>query len=235
MNKVELDRVIKEYGEVASDDVQIQLSAQTQKLSRELVEKMNEAARVKEYLLSLHRRIKEISFGLLPNLFNEQNLSMIGVSNGVVLELKPYFKASLPVGMDPIKREEALTYLREKAPDILKTEISFSYGYKEHGLADKTIEILRELDLDPRVYEGVHHATLTSWVKEQFMSGEEVPFKTLNAKVGSVVRIHMDREEDAETLKRLRRVQNDSLNMDAEESRSTEAAVNSAIVEEEDE
>lgn len=222
MTKAELDEIIRTYGEVKEADISIKISRQTQEYARELVSKMKEAERVKQYLTELHIRINELSMRVLPDLFHEQDLSIIGVANGVMLELTPYFKASLPIGMDPAKREKALEYLREKAPEIVETNISFSYGRHKHELAEQTIDVFHELGLDPKVFEGVHHATLTAWVKEQFLSGREVPTQTLNAKIGSVVKIHMSRAEDAEILKRLRKIQNDAVGLDADSAATTE-------------
>lgn len=208
VTKEELDELITSYGQVDSGSIRFQYNQKTQDLARELVEKIKEAERVSDYLINLHKRINDISMHLLPDLFHEQDITSIGIGTGVTLELTPYFKASLPVGMDPIKRETALVYLREKAPEIIKTEISFSFGRHEHHLAEETVDVFHHLGLDPKVFEGVHHATLTAWVKEQFLAGREVDTNALNAKIGSIVKVHATSAEEAELHRRLRAIQN---------------------------
>lgn len=192
--------------QVLPEDIKLRLSEKAAGLARELAEKMLQALELKAQLTELHFRIRHLSFIELPDIFKTLELSRIGLSNGVNLELTPFFKASLPVKMNPEKKEEALTYLREHAPDIIKTDILCQYGPEEYEQAQRVIKLLKMAEIDPIVKEGVHHATLTAWVKEMFLKGEEVPFGKLNAQVGSYVALKLD-AENAETLKKLSKLQ----------------------------
>lgn len=203
--------LVRDYGQVTSEDIQIQLSHRTQTLARELVEKINEAIRTKEYLKNLNKRINDISFRDLPDLFNEQNLHGMEMSNGVRLALTPYYRASLPVKMDPAKRKEGIEYLRGIAPELIKTKVLLEYGADEQDAAQAVITFLRGLDIDPDVKEDVHHSTLTSWVKEQYEAGVEVEFDKVNAKIGSFISVEIGDKEKSTILKRLRKAQSEAL------------------------
>jgi len=209
---VHLDELIEKYGQVQPEQISLQITQQTQILAQELAAKTLEAKRLEKQLTALHNRINELAYSVLPDLFNEQGITQHTLANGVSLELNVEYKASLPAKMDPFKKENALSYLRQEAPEIIKTKISMTYGVDENQLANTVIKILNELSIDPEVKEDVHWSTLTSWIKERFLAGEEVPLQRLNATIKNVVKIKLDRDEKYEVLERVRKLNEDETN-----------------------
>ena len=217
-----LDDLVKDFGHVNPMDIQLKLTQETQDYARELVTKSIEAGKTKQYLTNLNKRIQELQYKILPDLFNQQDITRIATNVGIELEMSPYYKASLPLDMDPQLREEAFAYLRENAPDLIKTQVLVEYEAREHELAVELMKILSDLGVDPSLKEDVHWATLTSWVKEQFLAGADIPFGKLNAKVGSVVKIHKDKEETTAALRRLRKHEHESNSDPADQSRENQ-------------
>lgn len=186
------------------DTISVQFSTKTKEYAQELAVKVKKALQLKRELTAMNLRIRELSFTLLPDLFKEQDLTVIGIGNGVNLELSPHFKAGLTKKMDPELRAQGYEYLRENAPEIVKTNVIVAFEAGDVEAAELTVEHLKSVGLEPMVEEAVHHATLTSWVKERFLEGKEIPLKILNAHVGSYVHFVVEDEEKTSARSKVR-------------------------------
>jgi hypothetical protein len=202
-----------EFSSPKPDDIQFQLSEKLQKLSQELADKVVLARRLEEQRIETNKRIYELSRRILPELMDNAGTNSITTQAGAKLELVPYFKAGLPVDMDPDAREQALAYLREKAPEIIKTEVKVSYDTGQREQAEILKNLLLDLGVEPEVIEGVHHMTLTSWVRDRFLNPppmeegkepETIPFHLLNAEIGSIVKVTLDKSDAPQVLQRVK-------------------------------
>lgn len=202
----DMNALMEQYAPSAAETVQIELSQKTQVLAQELAVKQRKADKLKEELTALNKRINEISFKLLPDLFNEQGLTNLATAEGVSLELTPYFKASIPVDMPPEQRENALAYVRDNAPEIIKTEVSLTFSPMEYEAALEAINALRDIGAEPIIQETVHWSTLTAWVKNEFMEGRELDLDVINAKVGSYIKVSELPREKMDPLDRIRAI-----------------------------
>lgn len=194
------------------EQIQVKLSAKTQELAQELTVKIREASRLKAALTEVNKKINELSFSRLPDLFHDQKITSL-TTNGVKLNLTPYFKASISKKMEPTKREAALEYGREHFPELIKIKIVVEFGVDEYTEATKCFEVLKENNYGVQVEETVHHSSLTKWVEEKFLAGEEIEFDTINAKVGSYISIETEDKSISEALKRLRKNTNEDDNL----------------------
>jgi hypothetical protein len=199
--------LVDEFSSPKPEDIQFQLSEKLKALSQELADKVVTAKRLEEQRIEINKRIYDLSRRVLPDLMDQARTNAITTQSGAKLELVPYFKAGLPVDMDPEAREQALEYLREKAPEIIKTEVKVSYETGEREQAEILRKLLLDLGIEPEVTEGVHHMTLTAWVRERFLNPPEteiIPFHLLNADIGSVVKVTLDKSDAPQVLQRVR-------------------------------
>lgn len=197
-------KLLHKYAPEPSDITDIKFSAKTKALAQELAAKVKLSVQLKAQLTETNKRINEISFRELPDLFNQQELTVLGIANGVNLELTPYYQAGLTKKMDQTLRAKGVEYVRENAPEILKVQILLNFKAGELEAAEATKEFLTGAGLEPVIEENVHHKVLTSWVKERFLEGKEVPFEILNAKIGSYVRFVVEKEEKTDARNKLK-------------------------------
>jgi hypothetical protein len=207
-DNLDLAKMLAKYAP-PPESIDVKYSDEMKKLCQELTVKVREAIDLKKRLTELHTRINRISYGELPDLFNRLEIQTISVGNGIELRLEPYYKANLSVKMDPEKRKEGLEYLRSHAPELLQVEVKLNFAAHEYESAELAEQFLRDAGLDPSITEGVHHARLTSWVKEQFLAGKEIPLETLNAKIGSYVAFAKVDEDYQQALDKLKKMRQD--------------------------
>jgi hypothetical protein len=179
-------------------------------LSRELTTKVREAEALKIRLKELHKRINSLSFRELPGILNDLGVQALSCGDGIELRLEPFFKASLPVKMDPEKRKAGLEYIRENAPDLLRVQVTMDFPAEQYEQALNVLKLLQSMDLEATYSEGVHHARLTSWVKEQFLAGEELDLEVINARIDSYVRFVKIDPETQDALDRIKKMQSQS-------------------------
>lgn len=71
---------------------------------------------------------------------------------------------------------QAHEWLRKEGHgDIIKTEVSASFGMGEADKAQKALASLRSNGVNPNFKEGVHHSTLSSWIKNMTEKGLDIP------------------------------------------------------------
>lgn len=184
-----------------------QLKSMTE-LGQELMKIEAWITRHDEILRQVSARKWDIVTRDLPKLMDEAGQDTIGLAaDGVDLKLGDYYKAGLP-NPDNGKtdeeraelaalRQEGIDFLTEEAPDLLNTTITVTLP---KGHLERAQEIVASLTseqgfgLQPGqviLSEGVHWATLTSWVKEQYEKHRrtDLPLKPLGATVGRIVKI----------------------------------------------
>jgi hypothetical protein len=153
---------------------------------------------------SLQKRIEE-RYKLLnedmPAAMDELKVKNIDV-DGYVLSCGPYFKAAIKVDDPPEQQDRAFAWVeKEGGGDIIKSQVIVDFP-KE--MLETAQELAKELSERYHNQEGigvivkraVPWATLTSWLKEWWLSvppkGKKkspIPLEDLNATVGRIVTI----------------------------------------------
>jgi len=150
------------------------------KLSTE-VEKLQSLKKEIEDLESRVKDLKEdekyFSCIIIPKLMEDMNLSSLKLKDGSELSVKKIYSASIRAD----KKAEAIHWLRENGlGDIVKNNITVSFGQNEDNKAVEYASLARSNGYEPIQEEKVHPSTLKVVMKEWKDKGQEVPEELFN-------------------------------------------------------
>lgn len=188
----------KDVSGVASDK---ELSGLREK-AQELVEKEKAKKEAESTLKELNKEIYELQMTTLPSIMTELGMDRYGLAEaGVDIILGDYAKANIAADWEDEKREEGFAHLEELGvADIIRTEVSFSFGRDQYAHAVTLVAMLNlmaerieefggtEIPV-PSIKKSVPWNTLTATVKELLKKGEVVNLEKLGATVGNIVKI----------------------------------------------
>jgi len=124
---------------------------------------------------------KHLSENVLPNLFAEVGLSELKLADGRHLKVGNYYGASIK----DAKKEAAFAWLRNKGHgDLIKNQVSCSFGRDEDEKARGLIDTLNEKGYPSSQREWVEPSTLRAFIREQHEAGRQLPMDLLGAYVG---------------------------------------------------
>jgi len=125
---------------------------------------------------------KHFSCIVIPKLMEEMNLSSLKLRDGSELTVKKIYSASVKAD----KKAEAIHWLRENGlGDIVKNNITVSFGQGEDNKAIDYASLARSNGYEPIQEEKVHPSTLKVVMKEWKDKGQEVPEELFNTFDGS--------------------------------------------------
>jgi hypothetical protein len=102
--------------------------------------------------------------------------------DGMSVERKMIVAASIPVA----NREQAFDWLRDNnLDDIIKNDVTCSFGKGQDNLAGDVIGILRERGFDPTTKTHVHPSTLKAFIKERLVDGKPIDLDLFGAFVSN--------------------------------------------------
>lgn len=135
---------------------------------RELQEAENEIKKQKAELSKVEDKAKDLQERVIPNLMQEAGVSLIKLSDGSTVEVKPSIKASITVD----NAEKAYAWLRENGSgDLIKNTVTASFNKEEDARA---LELIKEFESKGIAYqrkEKVEPMTLKAYVSEQIKEG----------------------------------------------------------------
>ena len=159
------------------------------KLSQE-VEKLksiqNQISNLEAQVKDLKEDEKYFSCVIIPKLMEEMNLSSLKLRDGSELSVKQIYSASIKAD----KKAEAIHWLRENGlGDIVKNNITVSFGQNEDNKAAEYANLARSEGYEPIQDEKVHPQTLKVVMKEWKDKGREVPAELFNTFDGNQTQI----------------------------------------------
>ena len=126
--------------------------------------------------------IEYLSGEVIPTMLSEMGLSFLKLQDGSSVEVKTNYSATITQA----KKEEAFNWLRENGlGDIIKNEISVSFGRNEDNKAADYAELAKSQGLDPMQKLKVEPMTLKALVRERLEAGKEMPTELFNIYVGN--------------------------------------------------
>ena len=159
-------------------------------LARDLENSIEEA----ELKLAEERaQLNVLQHKVLPDQFNAAGITSLtleaeGNHPAIKCDIRPYFKASIPAKWSEEKRLAALAELdRFDAGDLAKRTIAVQFARSEADDAAKLAKALERMGLTYSMTFDVHHATLTSWLKETVSEGQMPDLEKIGGQVGQVV------------------------------------------------
>ena len=155
------------------------------KLSTE-VEKLqsiqNQIENLEAQVKDLKQDEKHFSCVVIPKLMEEMNLSSLKLKDGSELTVKQIYSATLKAD----KKAEGIHWLRDNGlGDIVKNNITVSFGQGEDNKAVDYAGLARSNGYEPIQEEKVHPSTLKVVMKEWKDKGREVPEELFNTFDGS--------------------------------------------------
>ena len=165
---------------------------QTKVLSK--TENIQSLADQVEKLQSLHERLElqednikntkkeldHLSGEIIPTMMAEMGLSHLKLMDGSSVDVKPNYSASITVA----NKDAAFQWLRDNGlGDIIKNEISVSFGRNEDNKAADYAVLAKERGYQPTQKLKVEPMTLKALVRERLEAGKEMPTEIFNVYV----------------------------------------------------
>jgi len=176
MNKIDFE---KDQQEVIQKTDNIQTLA-------DQVEKLNSLQQrielQEDNLKSTKKEFDHLSGEVIPTMMAEMGLSHLKLMDGSSVDVKPNYSASISIA----NREKAFNWLRENGlGDIIKNEISVSFGRNEDNKAADYAALAEERGFQPTQKLKVEPMTLKALVRERIEAGKEMPTEIFNVFVGN--------------------------------------------------
>jgi len=122
----------------------------------------------------------------IPEALREIGMSKFEMTDGSVIEVKPFYSASIPSD----RKGEAYEWLRAHGyDDIIKNTVSVQFGRGEDDAAGELINTIRQQGLLPDQAEKIESQTLKAWVREMVEQGTEFPTELFGAYIGQKAKI----------------------------------------------
>ena len=149
----------------------------------ERLESLNREIDFAEDQLKLKKKnLEHISGEIIPTMMSEMGLSHLKLMDGSSVDVKPNYSANITIA----NREAAFNWLRNNGlGDIIKNEISVSFGRNEDNKAADYAALAQERGFQPTQKLKVEPMTLKALVRERLEAGKEMPTEIFNIYVGN--------------------------------------------------
>ena len=155
-------------------------------LCAEQVALEKEMEQLQEQLKAKAAAARKLSQEIIPARMSELGLESLTLSDGSAIKIKQLVHASIPVKY----REEAFDWLREHGHgDIIKNQVSATFGKGEDTTASNFIDKIEELGYQPQQKVWVEPMTLKAFVREQIDNGSELPTDKFGVFIGAETKI----------------------------------------------
>ena len=126
--------------------------------------------------------IEHLSGEVIPTMLSEMGLSSLKLQDGSSVEVKTNYSATITQA----NKEAAFNWLRENGlGDIIKNEISVSFGRNEDNKAADYANLAKGQGFEPQQKLKVEPMTLKALVRERLEAGKEMPTELFNIYVGN--------------------------------------------------
>ena len=135
-----------------------------------------------ENMKNTKKQLEHVSGEVIPTMMSEMGLSHLKLMDGSSVDVKPNYSASISVAI----KEKAFNWLRNNGlGDIIKNEISVSFGRNEDNKAADYAALAEERGFQPTQKLKVEPMTLKALVRERIEAGKEMPTEIFNVFVGN--------------------------------------------------
>jgi len=118
------------------------------------------------------KQIQHISGEVIPTMMSEMGLAELKLHDGSHLKVSTSYRATITEA----NKEAAFNWLRENGlGDIIKNEISVSFGKNEDNKAADYAELAKGQGFQPTQKMKVEPMTLKALVRERIEAGKEMP------------------------------------------------------------
>jgi hypothetical protein len=133
-------------------------------------------------LKNTKKELDHLSGEIIPTMMSEMGLSHLKLMDGSSVDVKPHYSANITVA----NKEAAFNWLRNNGlGDIIKNEISVSFGRNEDNKAADYAALAQERGFQPTQKLKVEPMTLKALIRERIEAGKEMPTEIFNIFVGN--------------------------------------------------
>ena len=137
---------------------------------------------MEDALKNKKKEIDRISGEVIPTMLSEMGLSQLKLADGSSVDVKPFYSASISAQ----NKDKAYQWLRNNGlGDIIKNEISVSFGRNEDNKAANYAELAKSNGFQPTQKLKVEPMTLKALVRERIEAGKEMPTEIFNVFIGN--------------------------------------------------
>ena len=130
----------------------------------------------------LKKKRDHISGEVIPTMMSEMGLAELKLHDGSHLKVSTSYRATITEA----NKAAAFNWLRENGlGDIIKNEISVSFGRSEDNKAADYAELAKGQGLEPVQKLKVEPMTLKALVRERIEAGKEMPTEIFNVFIGN--------------------------------------------------
>ena len=135
-----------------------------------------------ENMKNTKKQLEHLSGEVIPTMMSEMGLSHLKLMDGSSVDVKPHYSATITVA----NKEAAFKWLRNNGlGDIIKNEISVSFGRNEDNKAADYAALAEERGFQPTQKLKVEPMTLKALVRERLEAGKTMPTEIFNVFVGN--------------------------------------------------
>jgi hypothetical protein len=174
-----------DHGELAKIKANLSVARDLELRIKDTEQKLKDAKADLEHLV--HKVIPEqFNAAGIKNLTLEAN----GNQPAMSAQLRPYFKAVIPVKWDDIKRQEALVELdKYGAGDLARKTVSVAFPRSESDEADEFARNIGKMGYSYVMQFDIPWQTLTAWLRETVNAGEMPNLDKIGGQVGQVINL----------------------------------------------
>ena len=137
---------------------------------------------MEDALKTKKKEIDRVSGEVIPTMLSEMGLSQLKLMDGSSVDVKPFYSATISAQ----NKDRAYNWLRTNGlGDIIKNDISVSFGRNEDNKAAKYAELAKSNGYQPTQKLKVEPMTLKALVRERIEAGKEMPTELFNIFVGN--------------------------------------------------
>ena len=137
---------------------------------------------MEDALKTKKKEIDRVSGEVIPTMLSEMGLSQLKLADGSSVDVKPFYSATISAQ----NKDKAYSWLRTNGlGDIIKNDISVSFGRNEDNKAAKYAELAKSNGYQPTQKLKVEPMTLKALVRERIEAGKEMPTELFNIFVGN--------------------------------------------------
>jgi len=137
---------------------------------------------MEDALKTKKKEIDRVSGEVIPTMLSEMGLSQLKLADGSSVDVKPFYSATISAQ----NKDKAYSWLRTNGlGDIIKNDISVSFGRNEDDKAAKYADLAKSNGFQPTQKLKVEPMTLKALVRERIEAGKEMPTELFNIFVGN--------------------------------------------------
>jgi len=125
-----------------------------------------------ENIKNTKKELEHVSGEIIPTMMSEMGLAHLKLMDGSSVDVKPHYSANITIA----NKEAAYNWLRQNGlGDIIKNEISVSFGRNEDNKAADYAALAQERGYQPTQKLKVEPMTLKALVRERIEAGKDMP------------------------------------------------------------